>query len=695
MNKKIYLSLACTVALNAVDLGQIEVNEVSNTKIMQNVSNDEVKSADLAETLYKNVPSINLIRRSGIANDITLRGQKRDNIVVTMDGAKVCGACPNRMDPPTSHVVTANVDSVIVNEGPFDVEEFGNLSGSVKIKMKKPTEELKGEIETTLGSFGYKKVGAKISGGNDKVKVLLSSSYETSEQYEDGDGNTIAEQIVNATTGTPQATTQFANKYKDMDAYTKKTVMAKAFVNVNDNQELEASVTANRSDDILYGNSKMDALYDDSDIINVKYTINNLSDYSKKLTIKAYNSQVTHPMSTKYRLSSGVDSENEMISKLTTEMTGVKVINDTTLKDALLSVGVDSSKRNWDGTYIGYGTKAGATGRISIDDVDTVNNALFVKYNKNINNINFKVGARYNDTTISTANNNYDDKTYTSTDINLVATLKSNKNMKYFLGIGKSSRVPDGRELYYTSSMNVMSGTPTLDQTTNNEIDLGFQKNYENGYLKVKTFYSKLNDYIYFNKGNTKTISVMGTPTTVAYNSFENIDAAIYGLELLGSYDVNENAYFDMGLSYKKGRKDEAMTSTNINTITNTTTTTEQTDKDLADITPLKINVALNYDIDDTLSSKIELIHANSWNNYDSDNGEQKLPSYNVINIKAKKNFNKNFEMTVGIDNVFDETYAVSNTYADLILLSDGTSGEVMLLNEPGRYVYMNAKYSF
>ena len=36
-----------------------------------------IKSADLAEALSKNVPSISIVRRSGIANDIILRGQKK------------------------------------------------------------------------------------------------------------------------------------------------------------------------------------------------------------------------------------------------------------------------------------------------------------------------------------------------------------------------------------------------------------------------------------------------------------------------------------------------------------------------------------------------------------------------------------------------------------------------------------------
>ena len=54
---------------------------VEGTKITD-VSAKYVKSADLAEGLFKNVAEISLVRRSGIANDIILRGQKKDNINV-------------------------------------------------------------------------------------------------------------------------------------------------------------------------------------------------------------------------------------------------------------------------------------------------------------------------------------------------------------------------------------------------------------------------------------------------------------------------------------------------------------------------------------------------------------------------------------------------------------------------------------
>jgi len=669
MNKKIYLSLACIAAINlhGQDLGQIDVVEKINNTVVNDVSQEEIKSADLADALAKKSPSISMIRRSGIANDIILRGQKRDNIKVTVDDSLIYGACPNRMDPPTSHVLTSNIASVEINEGPFDVTEFGTLSGGVKIKTVQPKEGLHGTIGTTIGSYGYKKGIISVSGGNETVKALVTYSKEQSEQYEDGDGNTLAKQNYNAVNGTGASATQYSQNDKDMKAYTKESIMAKIIGNISDKQTITISATQNRSEDILYPSTPMDAIYDDSNIYTVNYTIQDLGDFSKKLEFKAYKSDVDHPMSTEYRVKGATTS---MTNHLTTDVTGVKMINTFDALEQEFSIGLDASRRNWDGGY--YNSKDMDMGK-SIDDVDTKNNALFIQSTKKIDKLTLEMGIRYDETKIESSRDDQQDNTYNNFNGNIVATYNSDKNTQYFVGIGKASRVPDARELYNLGSsmnpaMQLETGSPDLKETTNTEIDLGTEHKYQDGKIKAKIFYSDLKDYIYYRK-------------TTAANRFENIDAKIYGLELSSAYYINDQFTFDAAYTYKKGKKDKALEG--------------QSDKDLADITPPKLILGLTYDHDDTTNASIEFVNVSSWKNYDEDNGEQKIAGYNVVNLKAQTTIATNFEITVGIDNLFDKTYAVSNTYSDLVLLTDGTTSDVMLLNEPGRYIYTSLKYSF
>ena len=680
LNKTIVLSLVLSPMLLAetIELEPAQIEATVNSVKINDVSGEELKSADLAESLSATVPSISLVRRSGIANDIILRGQKKDNINIIADGTKTYGACPNRMDPATSHILTNNIESVEVTEGPYDVENFGTLSGLVDIKTKKPTKKFSGEVDLNAGSFNYKKVSATASGGTDMFRVLLSASKETSGQYKDGNGDTFAEQIDNYIANSGGSIKKaYKDNYRDMDAYDKKTFMGKLFFNPTDNQELRLSYTANRSDDVLYPSSGMDALYDDSDIYNLEYTITDMGSFSKKLDFQAYHSEVDHPMSTKYRVGSSstdtdrtlTDSDNEMISHLTTSVDGLRLKNLMELGEADLTVGLDASRRNWDGSYTKYGMMSNVTGRKSIDDVDTDNIAFFTKYEQSFGKLDLDLGLRYDDTSINTSGAEQDND-YSSLNGYVFATYNSDETTQYFIGTGKSTRVPDARELYFKEPMGMtqpLAGTPTLNQTKNYEIDLGAKKQYRNAYAKVKVFHSWLKDFIVYNADSTT-------------NRFENVDAKVYGIEFSTFYAASDALSFDAGLAFQRGKKDSPLAG--------------QTDRDLAEIPPLKVNAAVNYDTEMT-SSKVEIVAADNWSDFDSDNGEQAISGYAIANIKWNRDLTNGFDITLGMDNVFNHTYAVSNTYKDLTLLSSTTGDDVMLMNEPGRYIYANLRYRF
>ncbi len=666
LNKTIVLSLVLSPMLLAetIELEPAQIEASVNSLKINDVSGEELKSADLAESLTRSVPSISLVRRSGIANDIILRGQKKDNINIVADGTKTYGACPNRMDPPTSHILTNNIESVEITTGPYDVENFGTLSGLVDIKTKKPTQEFSGEVNLNAGSFNYKKVSATASGGTDKVRVLLGASKESSDQYKDGDGNTLADQVDNYVEGTSIAGTAYKPQNRDMEAFDKMTFMGKLFFNPTDNQELRLSYTANRSDDVLYPSSKMDALYDDSDIYNFEYSITDMGSLSKKLDFQAYHSEVDHPMSNRYRKSTAI--MGDVVSSLTTSVDGLKLKNLMELGEADITVGLDASRRNWDGEYI---VDHVATGLKSIDDVDTDNIAVFAKLEQSFGQVDLDAGLRYDDTSIDTSGTEQDND-YSSLNGYAFVTYNADETTQYFIGAGKSSRVPDARELYFISRMGggTLVGTPNLDQTKNYEIDLGAKKQYENAYAKIKVFHSWLKDFIVYRATNPM------------INKFENVDAKVYGAEFNAFYAASDALSFDAGLAYQRGKKDAPLSG--------------QTDRDLAEIPPLKVNAALNYDTDMT-STKLEVIAADNWSDFDEDNGEQAISGYAIANIKWNRDLTKGFDITLGMDNVFDHTYAVSNTYQDLTLLASGGGNDIMLLNEPGRYIYANLRYRF
>ena len=60
----------------------------------------ESPARDKGEAL-KQVEGISYVHKGAIANDVVLRGFQKDNINVLVDGVRLHGACPSRMDPPS------------------------------------------------------------------------------------------------------------------------------------------------------------------------------------------------------------------------------------------------------------------------------------------------------------------------------------------------------------------------------------------------------------------------------------------------------------------------------------------------------------------------------------------------------------------------------------------------------------------
>jgi len=666
MKKTLTLSLLAVSALYSADITLDPINVEAT--VVTDVAQKAQTSADLAQALSDNVPAIDMIRRSGIANDILIRGQKRDNITVEVDGTKVYGACVNRMDPPVSHVVANQINTVEVIEGPYDVTTFGTLSGGVKITTKKPTKKLQGSINLGFGSWNYRKFGATVSGGNDFIRMLATVSSESADQYHDGNGDNFAQQLDKFIQENPGvAGTAYKSEYKNLPAYKKKSAMAKAFIKTAKDQELRLSVTANRSDDVLYPNSKMDADYDDSNIYSVIYNIDNITKNYKNINFEYYYSNVDHPMSTYYRNSSGAGSINSVTNHLRTSMRGAKLKNSLNAAGYKILVGLDASRRTWDGKYYKTLTDLPLGGYSkSIRNAITDNAAIFAKVVKDYGPLNVTVGARYDDSSVT--DDAYANNDYNSFGANIMTTYNINKKSKIFLGVGQAYRVPDARELYFISSTGNHVGTPTLNQTKNQEVDLGYETNNEMFKLKIKGFYSKLSDYIYIEKN-------------VAVNAFSNIDAYIYGGEASASLYLSDTVTLDMGASYKRGKKDEPLAG--------------QTGTNLANMAPLRGNIALNYEYANDSTATLEVRASDRWTDIDEENGEQVIAGWAILNAKVKHAVNKKFDLTIGMNNILNKTYAVNNTYADLTLITEGGTSDIMLMNEPGRYFYTNLDFKF
>ncbi|WP_456456045.1 TonB-dependent receptor [Nitratifractor sp.] len=669
MKKTVLLSVAAAATLWAApseDLGAIDVNASAfETTVVEDVAGEEIRSADVAAALALKVPGVTLVRRSAIANDIIVRGLKKDNLSVTIDGAQIYGACPNRMDPPISHVLANNIDNIEVTEGPFDVTEPGALGASIKINTLKPAKEFAGDINLGLGSWKYSKLSTNLSGGTDTFRFMLSLSTETSDQYKDGNGDTFAEQQDRYIREHPSAAgLGYLPQYRDLKAYTKSTMMGKIFWDVTDDQTLQMSYTANRSNNILYPNTPMDADYDNSDLFDTKYIFRSLGAYSDKLTLHYYRTKVDHPMSNRYRTSSL--TKGVIKHWLTTQVDGAALVNEYRIGEHNLESGLEFSRRNWDGKYYKNDTPFPAALFHSIYDVDTDDYGAYTKDRFATGSVDWNLGVRLDHYKIDTPRPGDRDRTFDGVSGNLLASYRLNEAWTLFLGTGSSMRVPDPKELYYRNKTGVMVGNDNLDAVRNYEIDTGAEWNVDDLSLRLKGFYNYLSNDILYNATAQK---------------YENDDAYIYGVELTGSYTYSDTLYFDGSFTWLRGKKKDPLSG--------------QSDTDLPDISPMKVTLAANWSPWEDTMLRAEFMASGRWKHIDSDNGEQVIAGWGIVNLKAQKSWGEHLELTVGIDNLFDKTYAVSNTYKDLTLISGGTDAPTMLLNEPGRYVYANIRYKF
>lgn len=685
------LSMAAIAALavEPVTIQKITVEADAPSTDAKKVEADEMvkfsRQSDLGEMLSNTLPEITLVRASAVGNDIILRGFKKDNINVTIDDAKVCGACPNRMDPPAMHVSSSQIASVEVKEGPFDVTQFGSLGGAVNVVTKDPSKGLHGEVSATVGSFDYRKVGAVVEGGNDTVKALVGYSRETSGQYKDGDGKTMAEQLVARGAA---AADQYKTGEVNRDAYDRMNFWTKLVFTPTSSDKLTFSYFGDGADDVLYPAFGMDAQIDNTDMFSVKYQKYNLASFSDELKLEAYHSKVEHEMGTEFR-NSGSVAATYRTHAVDATIKGARIENIVDVSDIKTTVGLDTSIRNWYGRCLNEPSRTLRETRLP--DVDTKNIGLYTEAAKSINNLDLKAGLRYDSTSIkpnySLVNNTtyaangavttldqninptvMPERDYDNISANLMAKYNLSPSTNVFIGIGQSVRVPDAKELYFDGSMpandSTISGAPTLNETINREIDLGAESTIGNLHLKGTMFYSDLKDFIY-------------TTTT---GSFANIDAKIVGFDLTANYALSNEWMIETSMAYQKGtKKDPSQLGAS------------HTDEDLAEIPPMKGRVALvmdtgiNYFMTEWMGARFQTI--------DSQSGERPIAGYGLLNLKYGHDFQNGFSVMTGINNFFDKTYAVSNSYIGRGLLTGTT--DIPVLNEMGRNFYATVSYKF
>ncbi|WP_299225977.1 TonB-dependent receptor [Sulfurihydrogenibium sp.] len=650
--------------------------EVSTKKELTQEEAKVTRQIDLGEILSEFYPEVWYMRKAGTANDLYIRGFAKDNINVLIDGSKIYGACPNRMDPPSFHVPSPQIESITIKEGPFDVENAGSLAAVVNVKTKDPKEGIGGEIGGTYGSWSYRTGYVWGNVGNKFIKVLVGASNQYSKPYESGEGKKVTEYVPSPNT--------YKTQYINDKAFNIDRVWTRLLITPNDNAEIKLSYAFENARNVLYPALKMDALYDRTNRFNTDFKLKDIG-----LNFSIYYNEVKHDMRDSFRTTAG-SNPYSMKTYAESKMFGTKLSKDLNLFGLNMTVGIDTYLRNWKADNVQQAfTSSPNYNDGMIPDVDIKDIGLFVKSSKDIEKWTISGGLRY-DYTYSKADPNSMKATtnralfiskngykFSNTDNYVsgyaIAKYNINKKDNVYVGFGSTVRVPDPEERFISlSGGSPWYGNPDLKPTRNNEIDAGFEAFPMNNVgIKGNIFYSMLQDYIYLYQYK------FGSTT---YTTYKNINAAIYGGDINGFVAINDKITTELGLAYQIGRKTDKKGF--------------YTDSDLAEIPPLKTRLAVKYD-DRTFYGLIEGIYSAKQSKVDSDLKEQETGSWFIVNVKAGYTYANRLFVGVGVDNLFDKFYYNYLSYVRDPFRGISVSGIPVKIPEPGRFIYANVSYRF
>ncbi len=643
----------------------------------------ETHAHDLGEALEMS-GNLCKVRKGGIANDVVIRGYQKDNINVLIDGARLQGACPNRMDPPAFHLDYAEVDRVEVKKGPYDVSHPGSMGGIVDVRTRSGRPGLHGELNVGYGSFQSFESSAVLSAGTPDLDLILGGAYKGSKPYESGDGKRITELSY------PNPANRYRPEEAGTDAYRIATGWAKAGIRPSEGQRVELSLSRQEADDVIYPYLLMDAVYDDTDRVNLSWTAQEVGSLSRTL-VRFYWNDVEHDMTDGRRCSSSVAPPlcgpklapgYGMRTFATSTVTGAKA-EAAVGSSAETVFGADWYARYWDAVTTRVTDRAipAYADSASLPDTKILDVGLYAEHRRRLSRpLRLTAGVRLDR---ATSRARIDRSAFyalfypgvTSSDLSQTDTLPTGNvqldfdatgALSFFLGYGHGARIPDPQERYFAleplMTNKGAAGNPNLEPVTNDEFDAGVKYSTPRLLAKVQLFHSDLDDYIIV----SEVVSPLDNSVT---KTWRNVDARMYGGEASARLSLPGNLFASAGIAVTVGKNDTDRTY-------------------LAEIPPLRGFAALRYDVERWFG-EVEWIAADRQDKVDTVNvQETPTPGWAVLNLKAGFS-GKGFRLYAGVKNLFDRYYTEHLSY-----FRDPFSAGIKV-PEPGRSLYANLQYEF
>lgn len=637
---------------------------------MDNQGNADT-ATDIGERL-RAVSGISASRMGGHGLDPVFRGQQGNRINVLIDGVYGFGACPNRMDPPSSLAALESYDRIIVLKGVQTLEyATAGSAGTILLERdsntRQPGFSANGSVSLMDNSDEQSAVG-EMTYGDDGYYLKTRFGYKDKGNYRDGDGRDI------------------------LSAFHEETAGLEGGLHLTENQSLAFSIDRNKRSDTLFAGAGMDSPYDNTRKSKLRYLAEFDKGFINSLSIESGRVSVDHlmdnyslrPLTAAMMMSAPSDSKTDTH----------RLILEGNYKAVKWKAGSEyqqnnrSARRymgmsgNWmlqsvlwpDASIRQAGFFAELTtplaGSISLTTGARIDRVKANADKAGLNPMNpmlLSPAALYEQTYGTTAIEAIEDN------ISTLARVRWDRdNAVWFAGLSRTMRTADATERYLASNnpnMPMMQwvGNPTLAPEKHLQLDFGSHLSMGNSRLQLVAFVDEVEDYILRDRARGQTGVLVNNMATI----YRNTDARLYGLEADFRHVINPQLSWQASLAYTHGEN--------------------RTDnRPLAQIPPLNGRLALDWQ-PGRYAISLQSEFAASQNRVDdkpmNGSGLDAGPSdaFVVFHLHGSYSINKNVSLDLGIRNLFDETYAWHVNRAN----SDPFNPEAVRVNEPGRSIWL------
>ena len=635
-----------------------------------------VPGLDVGEQL-KSINGVSASRKGGKGFEPVIRGQQQSQLNILLDNAQILGACPGRMDPPTSYVTMAGYDRVRVIKGYESViYGSGGSGGSILFERDVPAF---GENDYTVkmgggyrgndrGNGHSSSTQADVALGSEEGYFRTYGAYNHSGNYQDGDGNDVSSAFRSASGGLVLAGRVLEGLYVD------------------------ASVESTRDRDIWYAGNNMDAPYANSDLWRLKLNVDQSMGWIDEQELSLYYSDVHHLM------------DNYSVRRRTTNSTATRAPSSSRTQGGRWLGTLYSGDSEWQ-IGIDYFTNKRDASRYKIDLADSQQTQSAhmwpgVEYNqwgafaevdhtlseKNLIRSGVRVdqlsanAGKANDAALGAASPHelykkyygYQAESVQETNISGLLSWQHKMANDQWIEVrgSRSVRTADATERYLASRGSCCHGSddwvgnPQIKPEKHHQIDVGYHYSRYGVHASSVVYWDEVSDYILRHQSNEGPYL------------YKNTDARIYGVEF--EAHVESDAWKpSLSLNWTRGVNKSA---------------TGQTDENLPQIPALLAVVSLDYDVQRWgLGSRCEFAARQDKVNVSSGLDAGASSGFGVCHLSGHYHITSQAKLRGGIENLFNKAYAWHINKRS----RDPFNPDATVINEPGRTVWVGVDVSF